>query len=170
MSPPREHDVPEIPASLSILPLRDAVVLPFSVTTVLAAGEAQVRLVEDALRGTRMIGLFLQRGEAESPAASDLRTTGTAAIVHRLTRRPDGMLQMIVQGLERVRISRITQVSPYVSALVDRAPEQPGDEIEIEALANGARDLFQRLLAASPQLPAAHGEALRAVRAPLQLA
>jgi ATP-dependent Lon protease len=170
MSPPGERDLPELPPSLPLLPLRETVVLPFSVTALVTMGEAQVRLIEDAMRGTRLLGLFLQRGEAENPAPADLRTVGTAALVHRLNRRPDGALQMIVQGTERIRLGRVTQLTPYLAGLVERAPEQPGDDIEIEALTNTVRDLFLRLLAASPQLPAALGEALRAVRSPLQLA
>jgi ATP-dependent Lon protease len=149
--------------------LRDAIVLPFSVTSLAVSGDAHVRLVEDAMRGQRMLALFLQRGTADAPAPADLRTTGTAAIVHRLNRRPDGTLHVIVQGLERIRLSRVTQLTPYLSGLVERAPEQVSDGIEIEALSNTARDLFQRLLAISPQLPSALGEALRAIRAPLQL-
>ena len=90
MSPPPEQELPELPTSLSLLPLRDAVVLPYSVAPIVVTGEGQVRLVEDAMRGPRMIGLFLQRGDAAAPGPTELHDTGTAAIVHRLTRRPDG--------------------------------------------------------------------------------
>ncbi|HKB77574.1 MAG TPA: endopeptidase La [Myxococcales bacterium] len=170
MTPPPERERAEIPASLPLLPLRDAVVFPYSVMPLMASGESQVRLVEDAMRGSRMLGLFLQSGEAEKPNPSDLRTTGTAAVVHRMTRRPDGALQMVVQGVARIRLSRITQTEPYLSGLVEAAPEQAGEGIEFDALANTARDLFQRLVAASPQLPKALGEALSSISSPLQLA
>ena len=140
MTPPPERERAEIPASLPLLPLRDAVVFPYSVMPLMASGESQVRLVEDAMRGSRMLGLFLQSGEAEKPNPSDLRTTGTAAVVHRMTRRPDGALQMVVQGVARIRLSRITQTEPYLSGLVEAAPEQAGEGIEFDALANTARD------------------------------
>ncbi len=170
MSPPPEREAPPIPPALPLLPLRHAVVLPYSVVPLVASGESQVRLVEDAMRGSRMLGLFLQNGEAEKPGPADLRTTGTAAVVHRMSRRPDGTLQMVVQGMARIRLSRVTQVDPYLSGQVDVAPEQMGEGIEFDALANTARDLFQRLVAASPQLPNALGEALSTISSPLQLA
>ena len=170
MSPAEGREHPEIPKALPLLPLRDTVVFPYSVVPLIAIGESQVRLVEDAMRGSRMLGLFLQNGEAEKPSPADLRTTGTAALVHRMTRRPDGALQMVVQGMARIRISRITQVEPYLSGLIEPAPEQGGVGIEFDALENTARDLFQRLVAASPQMPKALGEALSAISAPLQLA
>ena len=170
MTPPPERERSEIPSSLPLLPLRDAVVFPYSVVPLVASGESQVRLVEDAMRGSRMLGLFLQSGEADKPAPADLRTTGTAAVVHRMTRRPDGAVQMVVQGLARIRLSRITQVEPYLSGQVEPAPEQAGEGIEFDALANTARDLFQRLVAASPQLPNALADALSAISSPVQLA
>ncbi|HYR20649.1 MAG TPA: endopeptidase La [Myxococcales bacterium] len=170
MSPAADRERPEIPKALPLLPLRDAVVFPYSVVPLIAIGESQVRLVEDAMRGSRMLGLFLQNGDAEKPSPADLRTTGTAAVVHRMTRRPDGALQMIVQGIARIRISRITQMEPYLSGLVEPAPEQGAEGIEFDALANTARDLFQRLVAASPQMPNALGDALSAISSPLQLA
>ncbi|MFL5309374.1 MAG: endopeptidase La [Myxococcales bacterium] len=170
MSPPPERERSEIPSTLPLLPLREAVVFPYSVVPLLAVGESQVRLVEDAMRGSRMLGLFLQEGEAEKPAPADLRTTGTAAVVHRMTRRPDGALQLVVQGLARIRLSRVTQMAPYLSGQVQPAPEQAGEGIEFDALANTARDLFQRLVTASPQLPNALADALSSISSPAQLA
>jgi ATP-dependent Lon protease len=170
MSPPPEQDLPELPSALSLLPLRDAVVLPYSVAPLVVTGDRQVRLVEDAMRGPRMIGLFLQRGEAEAPGPAELRGTGTAAIVHRLTRRPDGALQIVVQGLSRIRTSSVTQLEPYLLGQIAAAPEQTGDGIELDALANTARSLFQRLASTSSHVPSALGEGVRAIGPPLQLA
>jgi len=152
MTPPPDRERSEIPSSLPSSRARRGGV-PFSVVPLVATGESQVRLVEDAMRGSRMLGLFLQSGEADKPNPADLRTIGTAAVVHRMTRRPDGSLQMVVQGIARIRLSRVTQVEPYLSGQIEPAPEQPGDGIEFDALANTARDLFQRLVAARRSSP-----------------
>ena len=75
------------------------------------------------------------------------------AIVHRMLKAPDGTIRLIVQGLERIRIRRVVQSSPYLRAEVDLVPDVEEPSLEQEALMRTAQELFRRLVALVPHLP-----------------
>lgn len=127
----------EIPAELPVLPLRDTVLFPSSFMPLAVAREASVRLIDEATSSGRMIGVFTQREAAtEEPLQEDLYTVGTATHIHKMFKLPDGSLRLIVQGLARVRLDRITQTRPYLKAGVSPADDLLRDEdrLEIDAL------------------------------------
>ena len=97
-----------IPHELPILPLRGVVVYPMMWLPLTIGQERSIRLVDDALAdkdGHRIIGLFASRdAEVEEPTPDQIFQVGTAALVHRMLRAPDGTIRLIVQGLERIRI------------------------------------------------------------------
>ena len=100
-----------IPAELPILPLRGVVVYPMMWLPLTIGQERSIRLVDDALleaSDQRIIGLFTsQNAETEEPTPDQVYQVGTAAIVHRMLRTPDGTVRLIVQGIERIRIDRL---------------------------------------------------------------
>ena len=98
-----------VPEVLSILPLRDTVLFPQAVLPLAAGREASVRLIEDAVRGGRLIGVFGQRDPSrEDPQEADLHRVGTVATIHKMVKQPDGTVRLVVQGLTRVRIVEVT--------------------------------------------------------------
>ena len=97
----------EIPDALPVLPLRGGtVVFPLAVAPLNVGLERSIRLVDDVMRGNRLLALVAQRSdEPEQAGPDDLYPIGTAAIIHQLMRAPDGTVRLIVQGLERIRCS-----------------------------------------------------------------
>ena len=92
-----------IPAELPILPLRDTVLFPNSFMPLAVARESSVRLIDEAIAGGKLIGVFTQRdASVEEPAQDDLYRVGTATHIHKMFKLPDGSLRLIVQGLARV--------------------------------------------------------------------
>ena len=93
-----------IPDALPVLPLRDAVVLP-STAVPLAVGQPRsVRLIDEVMRGNRLVALVLQRdAKAEVSVPGDLHATGTVGMIHQFMRAPDGSVRLMVQGIERIR-------------------------------------------------------------------
>jgi ATP-dependent Lon protease len=140
--------VPEIPNLLPILPLRDSVLFPLAVMPINVGQERSLRLVDDAMRTHRMMGAVAQRRIGPTPAKpEDLHRVGSAAIIHQMLRSPEGTVQLVVQGLERIRVTEFVQTEPYLIARVERAPELETLGAEVEALTRSVRSLFQRLLA-----------------------
>ncbi len=145
----------EIPAELPVLPLRDTVLFPNSFMPLAVAREASVRLIDEATTSGRMIGVFTQReASTEEPLQDDLYTIGTATHIHKMFKLPDGSLRLIVQGLARVRLERISQTRPYLRAAVTAADEVLRDEdhVEIDALQRNIKSNFQQVVSLSPLL------------------
>jgi ATP-dependent Lon protease len=144
----------EIPDVLPILPLKDTVVYPFAVLPLAAGKDRSIKLIDDAMRGTRMIGLVAQKDpEVEQAGPDDVFRVGTVARIARLLRIPDGTVQVIVQGLERIKILDYVAEEPFLKAHVRLAPDTTTTDVETEALKRNAVGLFQRLVSLVQYLP-----------------
>ncbi len=149
-----DQEKPEVPEILPILPLADAVIYPFMVLPLLVQGERWVKLVDEALLGRKVIGLFRRKGGGDEEFDLEaLGKTGTAAQVLRMARLPDGNLQLLLQGLARVQIKRLIHVEPYPLAEVAIFYDQVEPSIELEGLARSALGLFQEVVNLAPYLP-----------------
>ena len=148
--------VAAVPDQVPILPLRDTVLFPQSALPLGAGRESSVRLLDDVVRGNRLIGVFTQRdASTEEPQEADLHRIGTLATVHKVLKQPDGTVRLVVQGLHRIRIVEMSQVRPYLVARIAEEPElsPPAGDLETEALARNAINLFRQVVELSPMLP-----------------
>ena len=139
---------------LPILPLRETVVFPTSVTPLAIGQERSIRLIDEAVDANKTIALVTSRSsEEEAESAEDLYEVGTSAVVHKMVRVPDGTLRVLVQGLERVKLEQIEQKEPYLAGRFTKLPDVPGREMEVEALAHTVESLFGRIISMAPYLP-----------------
>jgi ATP-dependent Lon protease len=148
----------ELPSSVAILPSREAVLYPGMLLPLQVGEPRWVRLLSDAVSAHQPVGLFLQRDpKAEVETAEQLYPVGTAAIVVRLLKLPDGSVQVLLQGAARIRLNAISQTDPYLRGEADLLPGevQPTQlDVETEGLVRNLQSLFQRLVQLSPVLPA----------------
>jgi ATP-dependent Lon protease len=143
-----------IPDTLPVLPLREAILLPFTATPLVVGQPRSVKLVDDVMRGNRLLTLVAQRDpKVESATPEILHGVGTVGVIHQLARAADGTIRMMVQGLERVRIRDWTQTEPYLVARIEQAPDEGLEGTEVEALRQAVVDVFSRLVAVSNDLP-----------------
>ncbi len=145
-----------IPDTFSILPLRDSVLFPHAVIPLAVGRAGSVRLVEAAAQGSRLIAVVTQRDPSiDEPGPEDLCSVGTAAVIHKMLKQPDGTLRVVVQGLTRIRIVEIARTEPFLVARVAEIEETPAPagDLEAEALARNAAALFQKVVSLSPVLP-----------------
>ena len=149
-----EHPV-AIPNELPILPLRDTVLFPNSFLPLAVARESSVRLIEDAINGSKLVGVFTQRDASiEEPTQDDMHRIGTATHIHKMFKLPDGSLRLIVQGLSRLQLESVTAVRPYLRARVKAADDtvREEDRLEIDALQRNIKTNFQHVVSLSPLL------------------
>jgi ATP-dependent Lon protease len=149
-----EHPV-AIPSELPILPLRDTVLFPNSFLPLAVARESSVRLIEEAISGSKLVGVFTQRDAAiEEPTQDDMHRIGTATHIHKMFKLPDGSLRLIVQGLSRLQLESVTAVRPYLRARVQTADDtiREEDRLEIDALQRNIKNNFQHVVSLSPLL------------------
>src|SRR5262249_54779028 len=123
--------------------------------TPLAIGqERSIKLIDDVAGGDRLLALVaITNRETETPGFEDLYAVGTAAIIHKLIRVPDGTLRILVQGLERVHLDRPVDTEPYLVAEFSPLPDQYEESREVEALTRSVQNLFARVIALVPYLP-----------------
>jgi ATP-dependent Lon protease len=145
----------EIPSTLPVLPLKETVVFPQSVSPLAIGQERSVKLVDDVVAGERMLALVTVRNaDAEEPDWDDLYEIGTAAVVHKMIRVPDGSLRILVQGVGRIRLQRRIQDEPYLVGAFEEVPDVAEETPELEALTRSVQNEFGRLISLVPYLPA----------------
>ncbi len=147
-------DADEIPAELPVLPLKETVVFPDSMTPLAIGQERSIRLVDDVVAGERLLALVTVRDAAiEAPGWDELYAIGTAAVVHKMIHVPDGTLRILVQGLRRVRLEEPVTDDPYLVARFSAVPDEAEESRELEALLRNAQGLFGRIVGLAPYLP-----------------
>ncbi|MDX6435585.1 MAG: ATP-dependent Lon protease, partial [Gaiellaceae bacterium] len=130
----REEEL-TFPATLPVLPLKDTVVFPESVTPLAIGQERSIKLVEDVVSGERVLALVtVKNPDADQPGWDDLYEVGTAAVIHKMIKVPDGTLRILVQGLRRIKLERPTQDDPYLIGEFTELPDELEETPEVEAL------------------------------------
>jgi ATP-dependent Lon protease len=159
-----------IPDTLPILPLRGLVVYPQTAIPLTIGQPRSIRLVDDVMSSDqRLIGLVTAKDpNLENPNPEDLYSVGTAALVHRLFRAPDGSIRLLVQGTTRFQLGEFVQAEPYLVAKVTSLPETAETGIEIEALARNARDQFEHIAEMIPSIPRELIASISSIEDPLQ--
>jgi ATP-dependent Lon protease len=150
-----ESRLPQIPETLAILPVRGFVVFPGTVVPLNVRRPATIRLLDETLPLTKIIGLVTQRDEGkENPEPQDLYQVGTAALVLKLLRQEEDHVVVIAQGLRRFSIRKIVATDPFLRAEVDLVNSVPPPESnEWEATFRNLRDSASRLFELTPEAP-----------------
>jgi ATP-dependent Lon protease len=144
----------ELPATLPVLPLKETVVFPESMTPLAIGQERSIKLIDDVVGGDRLLALVTVRDEeADTPGWEDLYGVGTAAVVHKMIRVPDGTLRILVQGIRRVRLERRVLDEPYLVGEFVEFPDVVEESREVEALTRNVQSLFGRIIGLVPYLP-----------------
>ena len=144
-----------LPRSLPVLPLKETVVFPDSATPLAIGQERSVRLIDDVVARDRLLALVtVKNPDVEQPGWDDLYEIGTAAIVHKLIKVPDGTLRILVQGLRRIRIDETISDDPYLVGAFGELPDVVTETPELEALTRNVQMLYGRIVGLVPYLPA----------------
>lgn len=159
-----------IPADLPILPLRGLVVYPQTAVPLTIGQPRSIRLVDDVMVGNKLIGMVTSKNpDLENPGPDDLYGIGTAGIIHRMFRAPDGTIRLLVQGLSRFKLEEFTGTDPYLRARISLIPEEVETGLELEALARNARDQFIHIAEMIPSFPRELVSSISSIEDPLQI-
>ena len=138
----QEKLVRSLPDVLPVLPLKGTVLFPYSIMPLSVGGEKSAVAVDHALADHRMLMLVAQRDAAtDDPSEQDLHAVGTAALVVRMLKLPDGRVRILVQGLARASLDYLSHTEPFLAARLSRVAEPvPSDDMETEALVRIVKD------------------------------
>jgi len=143
-----------LPDALPVLPLRETVTFPETLTPLAVGQERSIKLVDDVLGANRMLVMVAARDpEDEEPGPDDLFDVGVVGIVARMLKVPDGSLRILVQGTQRVRLGPYVAEQPYLVARVAELPDVIEESPELEALTRNVQRTFTEIVEHIPYLP-----------------
>ncbi len=151
--PKSEHV--EIPETVPVLALRNAVLFPGTVYPVTIGREKSIRLIKDAEKGGLPIAAVPQTDvSVEDPGGEDLNEFGTAAKVLKSIEMPDGTITAILQGLDRVFVDDIVETEPYLKARVHAVKDiVPEEDDNIRMIAESLKEKAASIIRSSSFAP-----------------
>ena len=140
-----------LPRELPVLPLRETVPVPDTLTPLAVGQERSVQLVNDVLAGNRMLVMVASKDpELETPGPDSLHRVGVVGAIARMMKVPDGTLRILVQGAQRVRIDSWVRDTPYIVADISELPDVVKEGPELTALVRSVQRTFSEIV---EQLP-----------------
>lgn len=169
MTPEDEEEMnnEEVPDTLPILPLRNTVLFPGVVIPITAGRDESIRLIKEANKGNKTIGVVAQRNEAtENPVLEDIYPIGTVARILKILKMPDGNTMVVLQGKKRFKIESIVQEKPYLIAktkeLAEKIPKK--SDTEFRAIIASIKELSLRIIKENPNLPSEASFAIKNIQ------
>ena len=127
-----------------VLPLRDIVVFPHMIVPLFVGREKSIRALEEVMRADKQILLATQKNASDDdPQPDAIYEIGTLATVLQLLKLPDGTVKVLVEGSGRAEISQYTERADYYEAEARMLADDPGDQVEVEALARSVVSEFE---------------------------
>jgi ATP-dependent Lon protease len=144
----------EIPTVLPVLPLRETVPFPDTLTPLAVGQERSIELVNHVLGRDRMLVMVASRNpDVETPGPQDLYDVGVVGVVARMLKVPDGTLRILVQGTQRVHIDQWVREDPFLAAEISVLPDVIDETTELTALVRNVQATFTQIVEAAPYLP-----------------
>ncbi|MFH0793144.1 MAG: LON peptidase substrate-binding domain-containing protein [bacterium] len=157
-----------LPEVLPLLPLEQFVLYPFMIVPIMLTDETKQRLVDEALVGDRLVACVARKPVAASGATDEKQETGvapikeeasdplapfyavgTAAVVLRMLKMPDGSIRLLLHGLNRIRVVGVAASEAYLKVKVQPIEELPADDKEVRAMIKNAQNTLQKVAAQS---------------------
>jgi ATP-dependent Lon protease len=153
----------QVPEILSILPLRNTVLFPGVVIPITVGRDKSIKLIRDANKGNRMIGVVSQQDVGiEDPSFIQLNKVGTIALIIKMLQMPDGNTTVILQGKKRFILKEEVQSVPYIKATIEPFKEiKHKNDKEFKAMVSSIKDMAMNIIQLSPNIPSEAGIAIR---------
>ncbi len=152
---------------LPLLAIRATIVFPVLAFPINVGRPKSLRSVEEVMEGDRLLGIVAQKeAKIEDPTPDDLFRFGTAVKIVKTVKLQGNKLNVIIQGVSRIRILEITRTEPYLAARVEVVEDVVEESVELEALTHHLRELAQRVIELSPQTPSEAGFLIRSIDNP----
>jgi ATP-dependent Lon protease len=139
---------------LPLLPLRDVVVFPHMVIPLFVGRPKSIKALEAAMEQGKSIMLAAQKAAAkDEPSAEDIYEIGAVANILQMLKLPDGTVKVLVEGAQRARIHKITDLDTHFVADLTPVESEPGDESEVEAMRRAIVQQFDQYVKLNKKIP-----------------
>ena len=150
----RDRSGQELPGALPVMPLKDMVTFPDTLTPLAVGQPRSIKLINDVLQGERMVAMVASRDpELDEPGPDDVFDIGVAGVVARMMKIPDGTIRILVQGTERIRLGDFVAEEAYLIARIEPLPDVVDPSPELEALTRNVQTTFSEIIEQIPYLP-----------------
>ena len=155
----------QLPDSLPILALRNAVLFPGTVYPITIGREKSIRLIEDAEKNNTFIGAVPQNDLAvEDPREKDLYGYGTVAKIVKTLEMPDGTITAILQGYKRFELDQVVEYEPYMLGRVRYLDDiMPEIDVKIRMIAESLKEKAASIIRSSSFVPREAASALKGI-------
>jgi ATP-dependent Lon protease len=138
----------------SLLPLRDIIVFPHMVVPLFVGREKSIRALEEAMATSEQIILSAQKkAQNNNPDEKDIFSIGTLAKIGRLLRLPDGTLKVLVEGIERVKITKYLEKDNIFRVEAEILEEYVSSNVEAEAFLRSIKSTFESYVKLNKRIP-----------------
>ncbi|OGB26302.1 MAG: endopeptidase La [Burkholderiales bacterium RIFCSPLOWO2_02_FULL_57_36] len=139
---------------LPLLPLRDVVVFPHMVIPLFVGRPKSIKALEAAMEQGKSIMLAAQKAAAkDEPSAEDIYEIGCVANILQMLKLPDGTVKVLVEGAQRARIHKISELETHFVADLTPVESEPGDESEVEAMRRAIVQQFDQYVKLNKKIP-----------------
>jgi ATP-dependent Lon protease len=153
-----DDDAVQIPSELAILPVSDAVIFPYMMVPLVLSDADLLQLADDVLADNRVLGAFTQLPAGEDDDDDDddedaeLYEIGTAVVIQKMLRFPDGNMRLLGQGIARIRRKRTLRTEPYMVSEIEVLEEPEPADARTMAYMRGVANNFVKIVDASENL------------------
>jgi ATP-dependent Lon protease len=139
--------------SYPVLPVRDTVLFPHAVLPLTVGRESSIQLIQSLGEEKTILVVAQRDARQDVPEGADLYEYGTRATVHKVVKMPNQSLFVFTEGVERVKLGKFTQTTPFLTAEFESLGETlPAESPEAEALQRNVLGQFQEIVTSSSTL------------------
>lgn len=154
-----------------LLPLRDIVVFPYMVAPLFVGRKQSIGALEKAAADEKLIFLTSQKDpKVDAPSEDDLYSLGTIGKVVQLLKLPDGTVKVLVEGVQRARMTHFVESEELLEAEVELLTEVTSDSEEIEAVMRAVNSTFETYIGLSKKVPSEVSSTITGIEDPARLA
>ncbi len=171
---PTDAQSSSLPAQMEVpvLAIRNTVIFPVLAFPINVGRTKSVKAVDEALATEdKLLGIFAQRDpKTEDPSPEDLYSVGTVVKILKSVKVPGNKLNVIIQGIARVQVEEWTETGEILRCRVLNQTTDAAPSADTEALMGTLRELAQKIIDLSPQIPAEASFLVRSLDEPGVLA
>lgn len=140
--------------NLPLIPIRNVVVFPHASVPISIKRNKSVEALEEALTKDKTLFIIMQKSqEIDNPVTTDLFDVGTISKTISVQRLPDGIINIVVQGLTKAKVLEYTKIDPYFEAQVSEIKEREFSQEEAETLVRPIVEQFRQAISLGKAVP-----------------
>jgi endopeptidase La len=146
------------------------VVFPQTLQPLAVNRPVSLESVNRALAADRLLLLVLQEEDTDEPTAENLKRVGTVGVIRQMAKAPTGGVNIIVEGLARVRGDVYTRSGTSLRARITPLPEKGEKTIEVEAHVRRIQELIEKALSITTGMSEELRDVVTHIEDPVRLA